>query len=403
MFSAKLRSFNQVRKAAQKKPGLFPPIEATFWSHNVILTLATKLQRAMCRGDGALAWKNSLFEGCFEQSSERDPAGVCIYSAARNARPAGADTVSIAHSTSTNLLRKLAEVSGQFSTDSRVPAEPEPLGVELTTYSVDIAATTTKAHYPVHAFGEPNNSRMPNPNIIRHHDKVLELAHETVPRELRIEMLRRRRHEREQKGPQREDHPLEAHGDLKAQQRYAKWMMRTNVPETVRSAKADMLPYFDSLVSPDSDTYSPPLATRKKRDRSRHAAETADLCVHSKVEDAAYAHAVSAVREVDGQAVAAASDRSEVPPIDGTCSAAPLQAKGGGPAGSPQTADDIGKLFGQMDALQTILAVDIDIGGFANRCPAGWRSGYRAEPMSTAEIRRAHIVQKFCAGSNNFG
>eukprot|EP00413_Alexandrium_margalefii_P012251 CAMPEP_0204548274 /NCGR_PEP_ID=MMETSP0661-20131031/23447_1 /ASSEMBLY_ACC=CAM_ASM_000606 /TAXON_ID=109239 /ORGANISM="Alexandrium margalefi, Strain AMGDE01CS-322" /LENGTH=53 /DNA_ID=CAMNT_0051555179 /DNA_START=32 /DNA_END=189 /DNA_ORIENTATION=- len=42
-------------------------------------------------------------------------------------------------------------------------------------------------------------------------------------------------------------------------------------------------------------------------------------------------------------------------------------------------------------------------GGFARRCPAGWSSGYREEPMSEEEIRRARIVEKCLAPRRRHG
>merc|ERR1712060_942255 len=69
-----------------------------------------------------------------------------------------------------------------------------------------------------------------------------------------------------------------------------------------------------------------------------------------------------------------------------------------GPTGSiplPQTVEEIGRLIEQSDVLQTILSIDkAEHGGFAHRCPAGWNSGYREEPMSKEEIRKARIVEK---------
>jgi hypothetical protein len=407
VFNTKLRSFNQIRKAASKKPGLFPPLEAALWSHPVILTLATRLQRAMCRGDGASAWKSSLFEGCYVASSDRDAAGDSLNSGMRIGDE------------SSHLLRKLADLSGQFATDNRWSTEPDPPSAVLTPFSVAIAATTTAAHYPVHAFGESSEPMVP-PQIVRYTDKAKELAHEVTPRDLRIEMLRRKRRARDALTAPREDYPLEAHADLKAQQRYGEWMLKSNVPAAARSAKAKMLPYFESLVSPTSQTCSPPPARRRRRPLG--APVDAEKLAHSSEEDQenpTLAHADSATLHADASAsgpadmmMAQSLERKKATavvsaPLHSTSSmqeagsASSAQAvREGASNRSPQTAEDIGKLFLQMDALHTIIDVDTsEIGGFANRCPAGWKSGYRNEPMSKAEIRRARIVQKFCAGN----
>jgi hypothetical protein len=379
IFHEKLRSFNQVRKAAQKKPGLFPPVEACLWSHQVIINLAMKLQRAMCRGDSASAWKNDLFHGCFEESSERDPSGKSLYTSAR----LGDDR--------SHLLRKLAELSGQFSTPAQ---HPSPLSAELNPSEQATAATSTSSGYHVRTFGDRDISCTPHQTITRPCNHALDLPHEIQPRDVRIETLRRKRMARDALMGPRENHPLIAHSDLVAQKRYEEWMTRTHVPAAAMAAKQEMFPFFEGLVSPTADTFSAPLATCKRKDpakRSSVAEAPARPPMSAEVIDA-----VAAAKEADcavkqfQQVRASSATRKSGGEAEGD---APRQTA------APQTAEEIGKLFQRMDALQTILEVDSsEIGGFAHRCPAGWKSGYRVEPMSKDEIRRAHVVQNFCSG-----
>jgi len=398
VFQEKLRSFNQIRKAAIKKPGLFPPIEAALWSHPKILNLATKLQRAMCRGDGALAWKSSLFDGCFEQSSERDAQGAVMFTSMR----LGTEN--------SHLTRKLAEISGQFSVGT-CNRSPNPLAAELTPFSVTNVATTTASGHVVRTFGDRDTSCAAHQIISRPYNHFMVLPTDTHPRDLRIEALRRKRRARDALVGPRENHPLSAHSDLAAQRRYGKWMMRTDVPNAAYDAKLEMLPFFEGLVSPTAETCSPPRATCKWKEPRVHSQETqASFQETALSEDDALVHAMAAVEEADelrrqmqesgtfrGKENALNSARETHGMSQSQRSEDSATKKLGA---APQTADDVGKLFLRMDALQTILAVDSsEIGGFAQRCPAGWKSGYRVEPMSKDEIRKAHIVQKFCAGA----
>eukprot|EP00929_Paragymnodinium_shiwhaense_P063705 TRINITY_DN31841_c0_g1_i2.p1 TRINITY_DN31841_c0_g1~~TRINITY_DN31841_c0_g1_i2.p1 ORF type:complete len:1347 (+),score=270.26 TRINITY_DN31841_c0_g1_i2:144-4184(+) len=97
-----------------------------------------------------------------------------------------------------------------------------------------------------------------------------------------------------------------------------------------------------------------------------------------------------------GATVAGASTGSALPP--GSPAA---QTSVGGSMMLPQTIEEIGKLVAQSKPLETIMAIDADeLGGFAQRCPAGWNSGYRLKPMSKEEIRKARIIEKCDAPSH---
>jgi len=355
----------------------------------------------MCRGDGALAWKSSLFDGCFGESSDRDTQGAVLYTSMRQGHE------------NSHLLRKLAEVSGQFSVTTG-NGQPNPLAAELTPFSVTNAATTTASGHIVRTFGDRDTSCIAHQTIGRPYNHFLVLPTDTHPRDLRIEALRRKRRARDALVGPRESHPLTAHSDLAAQRRYGQWMMRTDVPNAAYDAKLQMLPFFEGLASPTAETFSPPQATCKWKEPRRHSQDTrASLQAASSSEDDALAHAMAAVEEASelrrqmqesgtfrGKANALNSAReTQGANQNSLCQEDAAMKKR---SAAPQTSDDVGKLFLRMDALQTILAVDSsEIGGFAQRCPAGWKSGYRVEPMSKDEIRKAHIVQKFCAGAPN--
>jgi hypothetical protein len=275
---------------------------------------------------------------------------------------------------------------------------------DLTPYEVTTAATTTASKYRVRAFGESDNSDMVQQTIVRYQDKCLELGHELMPRDLRIEMLRRRRRARDALTEPRKDRPLEAHSDLKAQQRYGEWMMRTDVPEAARRAKAEMLPYFEGLVTATTGDESCPLPQQaSKRSVSSHSEPHVDLENAELVSETSsgQGHKLKSSKEDEGAAMKAIADFEFT--VNRLKSKTSANSRGELVSmSSPKTAEDIGDLFLQMDAMKTILEVDSsEIGGFAHRCPAGWRSGYRAEPMSKEEIRKAHIVQKFCAGNSH--
>lgn len=495
IFDTKLRGFKEARKVAMRRPGLFQPVEAALWSHPVILSRAARLQRSMTRGDGALAWKSSLFEGCYEESSDRDPTGATLVTFARTTDPKA------------QLLRKLAEVSGQFAVDT-TEGEPPALAAELTPAQQPCLAMKTSSGYPVRSFGDVDGSPRPD-CVIRQPDDACNLPHDIVPRDLRIENIRRKRRAKASLSGPRDGHELIANSDLQAQQRYAEWMMRTDVPAKSQRFKSQMQPFFEGLVAADAPTFSAPpaaaaiakaaAAQRAAAQERAKAAARANRVHRTPASDRSYADEEEDEKSIDPEALDTGGEAGvggsrveiavvEPPPGPAKQSPRPSsttksssvgpqalmaallsrgskrqvgsahiglrssaiipndllqveqQSDGSGsnpstrrnstaekkeeesseltPGGSafkhgltgraaasgptpPQTAEEVGRLFKQSDALQTILSIDAsEIGGFAHRCPAGWNSGYRVEPMSKDEIRKARIVEKFSSSKN---
>mmetsp|Transcript_82097 Transcript_82097/g.150108 ORF Transcript_82097/g.150108 Transcript_82097/m.150108 type:complete len:1390 (-) Transcript_82097:80-4249(-) len=472
IFETKLRSFKEARKAAMRGPGLFRPVEAALWSHPKILERAGRLQRAMCRGDGALAWKSALFEGCYMDASDRDVVGATL------------NTRSYQGDQNSKILRKLADVSGQFATDTCEYLVPPPLAAELTPHQPQCLATKAASGYPVRSLGESNHGAM------RPDESHLDIPYDIVPRDLRIENIRRRRRAKAALDGPREGHELVADSDLQAQQRFGEWMMRTDVPAKAQRFKAQMQPFFEGLVAYDSPTFSKPLAAAacaqavaaqraaaQSAYRAKRAArktprtestvseksdadtdmpgsdedvtDTAGEDIATSRQSSKSSHKAPALSAdgtkipeprapekpkgdrrvagtahvgVRGKVLAAgrhspssngsdATSQSKKESVDDQEESAPLAsarkplAGRGAPVGppAPQTAEEVGRLFMQSDALQTILSLDAsEIGGFAHRCPAGWNSGYRVEPMSKDEIRKARIVEKFSSSKLNF-
>lgn len=484
-FQTRLRGLNQVRNDASKRPGLFQPIEAVLWSHPVILQLASQLQRKLCRGDGALAWKSSVFEGRYELSSERDATGESLYSSARQG---GA---------SRQMWRKLAELSGHFMVGTNLfdrsplagmppppaskkgregsfrykPVKTRSLSPSLSPPLPSMGLQRSSGGAPGRAGGGSGGAgtglaSARRTNIARSaREAAAGLAAVLAAGQNFASASDGQSPKPRRPSPPR-GHSIVAHSDLTAQRRYGAWMLERCVP-SAHSTKAKMLPYFESFVNqhlppaPDRDT-SPeghhpgpgaagdpgPGEAAEPRERSGSflsdapggggsssggASSAGDLSsseddgVGWGLNSFGYAPESGMVRPSGSKS----AQLEELPPIpDGpstssskkaapkkknvqrkkaeTAPAAPRhQAATAAPAesrrpraplgfGPPQTAEDIGRLLQQSDALQTILSVDASTGGNSTtRFSSGWISGTRLEPMSEGEIRRARVVEKF--------
>eukprot|EP00747_Dinoflagellata_sp_TGD_P108893 gnl/TRDRNA2_/TRDRNA2_170553_c1_seq1.p1 gnl/TRDRNA2_/TRDRNA2_170553_c1~~gnl/TRDRNA2_/TRDRNA2_170553_c1_seq1.p1 ORF type:complete len:779 (-),score=114.27 gnl/TRDRNA2_/TRDRNA2_170553_c1_seq1:34-2196(-) len=420
-FDNGLRGFNQVRKVALRKPGLFAPVEAALWSHPVVVHLAAKVQRSVCHSDGATAWKTSLFEGCHEDSSCRDPTADVLYS---QALPQDGP----------KLLRKLADVSGRFTVGTGEMSQTPSLDDSLLTPQQSCCFISTKTGSGVHirAFGERELTREEEHQVLRLSDRGLDTPRDPQPRDIKIEELRLRRQRQ-----RAELNSLSAwstksseiptvihHGDLKAQRHYTAYAMRTEIPEKAKAFKYHLLTSYDAFLyggidqgtssssrafasssRSDGADGSPPRPAQSDASSPRAAQGTAagttpsggsaEVVPQASSPDASL-HADSSLRrsaEKGGPSGASPSQASEAPAVRKP------PAFG---AGFPQTVDEVGRLVEQSDALQTVLALDVtEHGGFAHRCPAGWDSGYRVEPMSKEEIRRARIVERAVAPRRN--
>ncbi|CAK0807175.1 unnamed protein product, partial [Prorocentrum cordatum] len=62
-------------------------------------------------------------------------------------------------------------------------------------------------------------------------------------------------------------------------------------------------------------------------------------------------------------------------------------------AAPPQTAEDVGRLLENRDALDTIIALE-NQGRYMEGIIAGWSSGHRQEPMTEEELRTARATER---------
>jgi len=92
----KLRQYAAVRKAAQRMPGICPPLEASLWGHPEIVKLAGGNALEDQRFVSAHSWKSDLFDGTMAHVSSRQIDSSDIGSKGQN----------------WTLLRRLAEIGG---------------------------------------------------------------------------------------------------------------------------------------------------------------------------------------------------------------------------------------------------------------------------------------------------
>jgi len=153
-------------------------------------------------------------------------------------------------------------------------------------------------------------------------------------------------------------------------------MMGTDVPDKAKAFKAGLKPFFEGFASPDVAASSSIGSCRVQR------------ASDSKCEEGPW----SMLPPSGGAAAAPDAGRSasRLPHIR----TSPL----------PQSIEEVGRLVERSNALGMPCGMDTaEHGGFAHRCPAGWNSGYREEPMSKEEIRRARIVEKCLAPRRHRG
>lgn len=375
IFESKLRQFNQVRKVAQKKPGLFEPIEAALWSHPVVVQRAARIQRALNTGAGTTAWKSTLFEGGCEFSSFRDPTGRCLIP------PSDPDEF--------RLLRKVAEIAGPFVTRTAAAHDAGDTDGSAVLGSLPgYAASATASGHVIKPFGDRDGAYSEShlnsdfPAMIRTRDAVKEVSGEIKPRDLRIEDVRQRRLERRRKESPRKGNPLVEHADQWAQAHYDKcWLLRTDVPDKAHERKGNMCEFFEGLVVP----VEKPVPASPKESDLGHLMESQKSSTSASKRPAQRPNNLKSTEET----LHKRSEETPATTVLPVTSSSKVSA-----AGPPQSLEEIEALIKKSDALQTILDLDADSEGFAQRCPLGWNSGYRQQPMSSDEIRRARIVEK---------
>jgi hypothetical protein len=203
--------------------------------------------------------------------------------------------------------------------------------------------------------------------MIRTRDAVKEVSGEIKPRDLRIEDVRQRRLERRRKESPRKGNPLVEHADQWAQAHYDKcWLLRTDVPDKAHERKGKMCGFFEGLVVP---VETPVPTSPKELHLGRLEDSPKSSASPSKRVPRRLTEPKSSEETPANTAVLPVTSSVKVPA-----------------AGPPQSLEEIETLIKKSDALQTILDLDADSHGFAQRCPLGWKSGYRQQPMSSDEI-----------------
>eukprot|EP00933_Yihiella_yeosuensis_P070441 TRINITY_DN78547_c2_g1_i1.p1 TRINITY_DN78547_c2_g1~~TRINITY_DN78547_c2_g1_i1.p1 ORF type:complete len:870 (-),score=154.21 TRINITY_DN78547_c2_g1_i1:124-2610(-) len=412
LWETKMKVFNEERKAALKAPGLFAPIEAALWSHPVVLARTARLQKAQTRGEGAAAWKGSVFEGRWELSSGRDSAGDHLI----NKQPTdGALSL---------MLRRTADMAGPFVVSRNANSKPLSLKPDKLQTQDTFIATRTASGFPVRPFGGIVGFRQEGSHetVFRPACQEQILPSDAFPKDLRLEELRKRRHARDlqqarlDQSSQLRDDPkhtqyskdsmettpsspskapeslrstsirartvaLVADGDARAQRRCRDRIMDTDVSKGVKQFKEKVMPYFDRFIQDESTVASSFL---------RHASSgTASLEESSYNTGLAAAEAACSLEASLGFAgmhltdMLASEDDPKTKKSASSTSPVP-KAKF-----VPKTAADIGIWLENNNPLHTILDRGMD-----NRCAVGWKSGFRADPMSSEEIVAVRTLER---------
>lgn len=354
LYETKVKSYNEERKAALKRPGMFAPLEACLWSHPVILGESGKLQRALVMGDSATAWKSVVFEGRCEESSGRDILGRTIYS---KAAEGGIES---------RMLRKAVELGGPFSAYGYI---------ELTTVPPaehgDFLATRTASGFPVRPFGFKGPAAQA---VFRLENQVQKISQSTEPKDVRLEKIRRHRHAIAMSTLSSQGErtaAMIADGESRAQTRYSKWVMSSDVPDDAREFKQSLLPYFDSLMSSAEAQTTSKMSAGGVGEQDLPENWSVGQLTDRMAPDGESAQASSETKKQQRKKTSGVSQTG--PPSSRLLPAAP-----------PQTAKEVGRWLAQNDALQTIKSDKTT----REQCAVGWKSGFRKQPMSDEEIVR---------------
>jgi len=354
-YETKLPKFNEERKAALRKPGLFTPIEACLWSHPVILGQTSRLQRDMVRGDSATAWKGVVFEGRGVLSSGRDVLGDSLRS------------MQVDGGSESALLRKAIDMAGPFDATGMIRAD-----VETPNKHDFYVATRTASGFKVRPFGYQDSTLK---SSFRVEDHSNDMANDVVPKELRLDRLWRRRRDRDAHVSSshlgERTAAMIADGESWGLEKYKSWVMRTDIPRQAREQKEK---YFDGMTSMTSNATSNPqsplgsvrLVGSKSPRKAKSAEEqSGDVDESLLVEEAS--------RD-------SASTQQKTSKLGNASYAAPT---------APQTAEEVGMWLANNDALKTIRG-DSE----SERTTAGWVSGFRKTPMTEEELVKTRILER---------
>mmetsp|Transcript_35405 Transcript_35405/g.79868 ORF Transcript_35405/g.79868 Transcript_35405/m.79868 type:complete len:482 (-) Transcript_35405:8-1453(-) len=112
LFETRFRDYSTHRRAALKAGGLLQPLEALLWMNPLVCHRAAELQLHQQCHTSPTAWKSTLFQGCCEASSDRDPAGLSLGGLRLRDAP----------------LRRMADLGGPFLTGVHTAHPESPFG-----------------------------------------------------------------------------------------------------------------------------------------------------------------------------------------------------------------------------------------------------------------------------------
>lgn len=366
LYETKVKSYNEERKAALKRPGMFAQLEACLWSHPVIIDKTGRLQRALVFGDSATAWKSVVFEGRCGKSSGRDISGRTLYS---QAAEGGSESI---------MWRKAVELGGPFSPYGHREAAPV-----LTAEHGDYLAAKTASGWPVRPFGFKGPV---DQAVFRVDDQVLNISRSTEPKAIRLEKIWRNRHALTMSTLTSQGErttAMIADGESRAQKRYSKWVMSSNVPDSVRQFKESLLPFFDSLMSHEaSPSASKMSASDVREQKDSQKSWTAGQCIGGTAPDG---ESLQLTSETKRQTRRKQANTSQTGPRSARLP----------PAAAPQTAEEVRQWLAQNDALDTIKGNNT----VREQCAVGWKSGFRKQPMTDEEIVRIRAISARAAAS----
>lgn len=372
LFKSMLPNFNDARRVALQKLGLVAPLEAALWAHPVVLGMISRLHKLPADGNverSPDAWKAAIFVG--------SPGG-CADAAGRDAVGSTLTTHASIGTSDQRVRRRLADLGGPFLA-----------GADARILDVTAAPLDWKENALMSGGG----------------DRALDMPQETEPQNIRIERLRKQRSQLSEDTRPRDGEALLVHSARVAQQRYNEnWMLTPNMSPKERAFREELLPLLSQVI------VGKPVAGRLKTPaagQARPRATTATAAIsgagrkrEAEVQTPPGVAAFMAAYEEQALAsggilwgglgapaaqTATTSGRRLhlVGPSNAAPPLPPLQ-----PA-APKTTSDIGELVKRCDALDTIIAMDGGIGGFAQRSPVGWNAGRDSRRTCCGECQGA--------------